>query len=1058
VVNREARAVAPLIFGSGLCALIYQVAWFRQFRLVFGASTAANAAVLSVFIAGLGLGGLFFGARADRHPRPLALYAHLEMGIAFSSAATPILLWLVSRAYIAVGGTASLGMVGGTLARLLLTALVLSGPTFLMGGTLPALARAVETPTDQQRRSLGLLYGVNTLGAVIGCCLANFLLLEVFGTRLTLLLACLVNLLVSVVARALSRVLAVPQQSHFSSKSEISEQAQAVEPEVEEPAAVPSWLVCVSAGVVGFAFFLMELVWYRMLAPLLGGTVFAFGLILAVALFGIGLGGLFYALLGRSRSATIGGFALTCLLEAVAVALPYALGDRIAVLALYLRPLGAVGFSGLVLGWTFVTVLVVLPAAFVAGVQFPMLIALLGSGRRQVGRQTGLAYACNTAGAISGALGGGFGLIPRFSAPGCWRAVGCLLCLLGVAAAAIAARKKLDVPRLVGQVLLLAAAATLLGATGPTAVWRHSSIGVGRVAAASLSSRTALRAWMNAERAAIHWQTDGIESSVALSTATGLAFVLNGKIDGHVRVDAATQVMSGLVGAALHPAPKRALVIGLGTGSTAGWLGAVPSIERVDVVELEPQILHVAQECRAVNQNALQNPKVHLAIGDARETLLTSRMSYDIIFSEPSNPYRIGIASLFTREYYLAVRDRLAEGGMFLQWVQAYNIDADTVRNIYATLDSVYPSVETWELASNDLLLIASARPLRHDVSALSNRLSTEPYRSALEKTWRTTGVEGFLAHFVARPSFARSLAAIPGELINTDDLNPVEFGFARAAGQTAGFSSEDVRAAARIRAEQRPDLIGGAVDFSRIDDEWYAFSTSEDDAPRPRPGMSAAQGARAIAEAAFLLGNYAEVVRSWRAQPREPIGATELVLLGKSLAVAGDEAALEYIERLRPLEAVEADMLLGTLRARQRRPIEAAAALRAAFEHYRSDPWPWLRIAQGALDEATSVAAQSPEAAIELYEALRQPFAASMLDSARTAALTAIAVRLNQESLCLPTLAQLEPYVPWRLDVLAWRARCYDTLGDPRAAQARSELSEYFADQPARLAGDPPQ
>src|SRR5262249_5719997 len=156
-------------------------------------------------------------------------------------------------------------------------------------------------------------------------------------------------------------------------------------------------------------------------------------------------------------------------------------------------------------------------------------------------------------------------------------------------------------------------------------------------------------------RRAIVWETEGVESSVALDATDGLAMVVNGKIDGNARGDASTQVMGGLLGALLHPRPRSGLVIGLGTGSTAGWLAAVPTVERVDVAELEPAMLQVATLCASVNHHVLESPKVHVRIGDAREILLNLPGRYDVIFSEPSNPYRAGVASLFTREYYQAV-------------------------------------------------------------------------------------------------------------------------------------------------------------------------------------------------------------------------------------------------------------------------------------------------------------------------------------------------------------------------------------------------------------------
>ncbi len=235
----------------------------------------------------------------------------------------------------------------------------------------------------------------------------------------------------------------------------------------------------------------------------------------------------------------------------------------------------------------------------------------------------------------------------------------------------------------------------------------------------------------------------------------GYAFAISGKIDGSSRGDAATQVMGGLVGAALHANPRRALVIGLGTGSTAGWLAGVPSIERVDVVELEPAILRVADDCSPVNRDVLKNAKVRVAIGDAREWLLTSRDTYDIIFSEPSNPYRAGVSSLFTRDFYRAVRARLAPGGIFLQWLQAYEVDSETVRTLYATLGSAFPEVETWHTKPNDLLLVATVEPVAHDAAVLRERLRQEPFADAMEKAWRAAGLEGFLSHHVARPSFA---------------------------------------------------------------------------------------------------------------------------------------------------------------------------------------------------------------------------------------------------------------------------------------------------------------
>ena len=296
---------------------------------------------------------------------------------------------------------------------------------------------------------------------------------------------------------------------------------------------------------------------------------------------------------------------------------------------------------------------VVLPAAIVAGYQFPLLIALFGRGRDASAARSG-SRTRRTRRRDLGSLAGGFGLLPWLSAPGAWRFVACCWSRSASCATALCWRPQRAAP---GITLSRRSAGGRRvgdcrpGAAGPTAVWRHSGIGAGR-ATATLESSNQFRDWEHAQQRAIVWDEDGIESSVALAAEpAGYAFIVNGKSDGSARGDAGTQVMLGLLGAILNPGARRALVIGLGTGSTAGWLGAVPGMERVDVVELEPLIVDVARACDAVNRDVLRNPKVHLTIGDARETLLTARERYDLIASEPSNPFRAGVASLFTRDY-----------------------------------------------------------------------------------------------------------------------------------------------------------------------------------------------------------------------------------------------------------------------------------------------------------------------------------------------------------------------------------------------------------------------
>ncbi len=1025
--------VAPLLFCSGLTSLVYQVAWMRELRLIFGFSTAASAAVLAIFLGGLGLGSWLLGRRADEASRPVVFYGKLELAIAASAACTPVLLWVVRGVYVALGGTFALGLPLGTAVRLLLSAVVLCVPTVLMGGTLPALTRAVETEEDSSRRRMAVLYGANTLGAMAGAAIATFWLLEVLGTRSTLWLACLVNAAVGWAAVRIGRPIVIRDPERGGPEGTSG----------GGPSLSPEGFVLGAAAVTGFAFASMELVWYRMLGPLLGGSTYTFGLILVVALFGIGLGAAAYGRFARDRPATLAAFATTCAFEALCLSVPYALGDRLALFAALARPMGSFGFAGYVWGWAQVACVVVLPAAFVAGVQFPLLVALVGRGRDNVGRQVGAVYAWNTLGAILGSLAAGFGLLPLLSATGSWLAIVLLLVVLGALTLLLAPRNERKWGPFALPGAALCASLVLLRADGPTAAWRHSPIGAGRVQLQG-SSPNALLAWLRSQRQQLQWEADGVESSVGLlRTSVGFAFAINGKIDGSAIGDAATQVMGGLLPAALHPDPKRALVIGLGTGSTAGWLAAVPSIERVDVVELERAVLEVARQCAPVNRDVLRNPKVRISIGDARELLLTSRTSYDVIFSEPSNPYRAGVSSLFTQEFYRAAASRLAPGGLFVQWLQAYEVDGQTVKTSYATLASVFGNVESWFTKKDDLLLVASAEPIPYRIPELRRRLQEQPFSNAMAAAWRVAGLEGLFSHYVARDSLARSIARQETAFINSDDQNRMEFGFARSLGQSALFQSDELWRIARARGEDRP-AVEGEVDWTAVERQRLSTLTAEGVSGPVQPDWPPAEQQRAAAHQHFLGGRLGEVRGLWLAAPWEPAGPLELVMIAEALADGGDSRAVSYAARLRDSQPAEADAILARFLWSQQKWEECFAAAAAAFERYRGDPWPLLPVMQRLLAIIEDLPARDPRLAEPGCDLLASPFSVSLLDQERTMARITLCQKVDPFH-TVEAFRPTEPNSPWDASLLEIRARAYAATGDPRAGVARSERDAFW-------------
>jgi len=987
---------------------------------------------------GLGIGSIVLGSRSEKTQNPLAFYAKIELVIALLVAASPFLIWLVRRAYLGMGGSMALGMGLATIVRLILAALVMGGPTFLMGGTLPAASRAVTTGDDSGRRSLALLYAANTLGAVAGVSLTTFYLFERFGNRLALWMATSLNLLLVLAAFFLAKSLPV---TTYTKKAGLT-----------APAARQSFVLG-AAAVVGFAFLLMEMVWYRMLSPLLGGSTFAFGLILAVALFGIGLGGCCYTWFGGRRQPSLQLFAFTCSLEALCLAIPFSLGDRIATLTMLLQPLGTIGFAGKVGAWLVLCSIVVLPGALVSGIQFPLLIGLLGRGNEKIGTQVGLAFGWNTAGAIAGSLCGGFGLLPVLTAPGAWNLVTGILSALGVFAGFLAARSTKNTLRFLPAASAAVIALLLLGAKGPTAYWRHSQIGAGRVAQYS-DTPNELRDLVQLFRREVVWEEEGIESSVALTkSGNGIGFVVNGKCDGNAKGDAGTQVMCGLIGAALHPKPEKSLVIGLGTGSTAGWLAAVPSMKKVDVFELEPAILRVAGACSAVNHDALDNSKLHITIGDARESLLTTAERYDLVVSEPSNPYRAGVASLFTTEYYRAVRDRLRPGGLFLQWIQAYEVDTETIETVYATLRTVFPCVETYQTRPGDMLLVGSEQPNRYDITALRSRLAEEPFRSALKYVWHATDLESFLAHYLANDAFGRELARRGALRINTDDRTLLEYAFARSARGISQFQLAEVLAGALGSRMDRPATFNGAVDWESMNGQRLAALESG-----PIPGISLTTDERWRGEAAlqYTSGNLREALANWRSQTAEPKTLKELLMVADSLAEVADEKAMPYIERLREMLPTEASAITARLRVQQRNWAAAAPALEetlAAFGHY---PWTPQNIVTRTILAAKNVAAQDESAAFPMHRVLSQPFVIYDHDYLRVRTLFEVGAVLDGGAYgrySLPALEAMEPNVPWEADFLRAREECYRRLNDPRLAEAHRDSVAFTKAAPVSIA-----
>ena len=461
--NLRVIHLALLVFFSGVFSTRISNRVDGRAALVFGATTAAVAAVLAIFMAGLGIGGAP-GKRIERRIRcsctapgsgncaqrcreSLAYNACQRDLHSIRRAESP---WdFLERPLCACSPPRSWGS------------------CFLDGRDVAGGGSAVTSAADVHRCALGVLYGANTLGAVVGAATPTLFALESLGTRATLWLGCAIGLVVGTIAIGLCRLRPLDEPGNATLDS-----AANVQPfeDVGNASHFRPWLIYTTAAVLGFSFFALELMWYRMLSPILGGTAFTFGLILCWALLGIGLGGLAYNWLFNRIRPSWSALAVTCGCEALFTIVPFALGDHLAIMAAR-RNESAENFHQLVFGWSFIIGIAVFPVAFVSGLQFPLLTGLLGRGRRTVSEHLGRTYAWNTSGAIAGSLIAGFGAMPLLTAPGLWQAIAGLLAVLSVgiliAAPGIGRRAWAVV-----AVLVLATFGSMF-ADGPTAAWRH---------------------------------------------------------------------------------------------------------------------------------------------------------------------------------------------------------------------------------------------------------------------------------------------------------------------------------------------------------------------------------------------------------------------------------------------------------------------------------------------------------------------------------------------------------------------------------------------------------
>ncbi|MGA3142633.1 MAG: fused MFS/spermidine synthase [Verrucomicrobiota bacterium] len=863
--------VLALFFGSGATALVYEVVWSKFLSVMFGSTIYAQTVVLAVFMGGLALGNRIFGGRSDRLRQPVRAYGVLEIAIGIYAFLFPAFDRLIDHLFITLG-TPLAGHSGWLLAlKGGLSAVLLLGPTILMGGTLPLLAAWLQKYSADAGRRSARFYSVNSLGAVAGATLAGFWLVQDFGMIATLQLTATVNVVIGVSAILLSR------SGRLERPVEAETVTTATAPEAPAAPVALRWagIIVALTGAVSMG---LEVLASRSLALIFGSSLQSFAIVLMAFILGIGLGSAWIASPRRSGKA---GENILVLLLCVAAAwvtlLVFNIERWVDFYQIARTGLGhtEVGYVyQLLLSTGIALVILGVPAACVGAV-LPLMIRAVSAEGLPLGARVGALLTWNTLGAVAGTLLTGFVLMPEV---GLRNAFGVLALILGLAALIIAGHRRWRMGMLIPAVVCgFAICLFIFG----DADWQNvMSSGAFRVWETKFDPRLM---GLRKEHIKIRFYEDAPDATVSVEEVDGivaqasLGLRINGKPDAGTSLDLSTQFLLANLPMMVKPEAKDVFVLGLGSGITAGALLPYP-IERIDIAENCAPVIRAARLFGDWNRHVLDDPRTHVEIEDARTVLKLHRQLYDVIVTEPSNPWTVGIGSVFSREFYELAASHLKPGGVVSQWFHVYEMNDTVLRLVLRTFGSEFPYMEVWDARNGDIIMLGSRQPWRTGPEVFRQGFAINRVRTDMAMI-NINSPEALLGRQVASQ---RTGFAIAGDGPMQSDLFPI----LEYAAPRAFFMGDGTRLFDRFDERTWQQLLGPPEkcaalhslspqnaqyifsDFSTINGELYgclfgytssagvpcAFNT-----PRPAPPPGSGGSDLDWAEKAFSTGNLAK-------------------------------------------------------------------------------------------------------------------------------------------------------------------------------------------------------
>ena len=759
-------------FLSGTTALIYELIWARKFGLIFGVDAYGIATVLSVFFIGLALGSWLFGKNVDRLKiSPVKLYGLLEIGIAAYAALTPVTFKFLNSAQSSLFDT--LGnpeLFSFSLIVFLLSTLALIVPTTLMGATFPAAVKAAAHISADS--TAGMLYGLNTLGAVIGTALAGFLLVHLLGANATTYLAALVNLLIGISALNLSKKYKSPINTDSKMISTPKNQRSSAEIGAHSPrealAKRGQRILLAIFFLTGFAALALEVLISRVLIITFGASTYAFATVLATFLLGIALGSILAERFIKKNLKTVFTLSLSALGILTVILIPL-LGNTPNFTIKFFDPSNPSYWQNITSS-AVVSVLLLIAPTILMGINFVLGLKIYLESAKTLAKDAGRLYSINTAGGVFGSFVAGFLLLPKIGAQ---HSI-VIASMVYITAAAVSAffigqQKYTKTVAIASAVFTLA-----LGIFLPS--WNRHLLnsGIGTYYRDFLQKAPEERK-KDITSGEILFYKEGVLATVMVKKAPeGYLFLRsNGKTDASTDQDLDDFKLLGHLPMILHPNPQKTLLVGIGSGVTAGAI-ALHKPEELVVVEIESAMVEAARYFGDYNHNVVDNPNVKIIQSDARAYLTSNQNQYDVIASQPSNPWVRGNANLFTREFFQIAKNSLKGDGLMMQWVQYYSFANTDFRSVLATFSQTFPYVTVWTpVASQDILLIGSRQPQNFDFGKIKPRVESEAVQTDL-KTAAIANAQDLAAHYMFDQNSLKELTGTAR--ITTDDKPNLEF------------------------------------------------------------------------------------------------------------------------------------------------------------------------------------------------------------------------------------------------------------------------------------------